>query len=328
MQKDLNYYISKFRDLNVNKRGGIAPYQPLLLLSVIDLIGQGYILDNKIYLTTTLMSVFVKYRSQLSTPNYQADLAQPFFYMSRADQTFWHLKPKPGCEEIVGSGLRLNKVSLLLKNVEYAYLDDELFAILQSSINRNTLIGIITAKWFADKIPQIQKLFSFTPFQIKYSQSLTNQSSPILASESIEDSVYNIDKPNIEDIVRDTTFRKMVTAFYDYRCVFCRLRIVSITNENIVDGSHIKPFSKFKDDNYTNGIALCKNHHWAFDHGWFGVDDDYRILIPNNRFDEQPPANSKEMKDFHGEHICLPDEKEFYPSVEALQWHRERWNIA
>jgi len=43
-----------------------------------------------------------------------------------------------------------------------------------------------------------------------------------------------------------------------------------------------------------NGLALCKNHHWAFDRGWFGVDDDCRIVIPWDRFIEE--ERSKKLK--------------------------------
>jgi putative restriction endonuclease len=47
-----------------------------------------------------------------------------------------------------------------------------------------------------------------------------------------------------------------------------------------------------------NGLALCKNHHWAFDHGWFGVDEDYRIVIPQEQFIEEPAVESLEMVAF------------------------------
>jgi putative restriction endonuclease len=39
--------------------------------------------------------------------------------------------------------------------------------------------------------------------------------------------------------------------------------------------------------------ALWKNHHWAFDHGWFGAGDDYRIVIPQGRFMEEPAVESR-----------------------------------
>jgi putative restriction endonuclease len=118
MEKNLAYYAHKFRTLRVNVNKGVTPYQPLLLLSVIELIGQKYISENKIHLTPELISIFVKYRSQLSPSHYQADLAQPFFFMSRVKEPFWHLKPKLGKEAVLDSGTRLNKINLLRSNIE------------------------------------------------------------------------------------------------------------------------------------------------------------------------------------------------------------------
>jgi putative restriction endonuclease len=62
---------------------------------------------------------------------------------------------------------------------------------------------------------------------------------------------------------------------------------------NMLDGAHIQPFAEFRGDRFVNGLALCKNHHWAFDHGWFGVDDDYRVLIPQERFTEEQAVESR-----------------------------------
>lgn len=328
MQKDLNYYKHRFQNFRVNPVGGIAPYQPILLLSIIELIDRGIIKENRIYLTTTLMSVFVKYRSQLSTPRYQADLAQPFFFLSRAKNPYWFLQPKSGFEEILDTGAKLNTINLLMRSVSYAFFEDELFVLLESSINRGILIAAIITEYFSDKTSQIQKLFGINPLPVRYSQ-VGSDNGILIASEQYDNAAYKSDSnKNIEEIVRDATFRRNIKALYDYRCAFCKIRIVSINDENILDGSHIKPFSEFKDDSYTNGISLCKNHHWAFDHGWFGIASDHKIIIPRNRFDEQPPDNSKSMSDFHEELIYLPDQQEFYPRDESLQWHRERWNIA
>jgi putative restriction endonuclease len=118
-----------------------------------------------------------------------------------------------------------------------------------------------------------------------------------------------------------------VISLYDQRCVFCRLKVISYSNENIVDGAHIKPFSTFRDNRYTNGLALCKNHHWAFDRGWFGIDDNYKILIPPDRLVEEPPPQTRSMMNFRGEQILLPQQERFFPDPEALSWHREHWQI-
>jgi putative restriction endonuclease len=323
MEKDLAYYAHKFRTLRVNVNRGVTPYQPLLILSVIELIGQKYISENKIHLTPELISIFVKYRSQLSPSHYQADLAQPFFFMSRVKEPFWHLKPKPGKEAVLDSGTRLNKINLLRRNIEYAYLDLELFDYLESPISRNSLISVLVDKWFAVQPKHIEKLMGINPFQsFSYLQAEKHRQLP-LASELDAIKPYET-----VEVVRDTTFRRNIVMLYDYRCAFCQLRIIAGDETNIVDGAHIKPFAKFKDDSYTNGISLCKNHHWAFDHGWFGIDSEYRIVIRENWIDENSPSGIKSMNEYHHENIVLPHDEEFLPDRDFLAWHRGKWDIA
>lgn len=322
MPKDLIYYIRCFTSLNVNTVGGKAPYQPLLLLAILELVEQELIQENKIYLSLELISTFAKFRSQLSTPNYQADLAQPFFFLSRAKNPFWYLEPRPGAENMLQSGVRLNRLNLLRKNIDHARLDDELFELIQSPINRAALIAAIASKWFPDKLEQISTLFQIHSFQeIRYS---LRETGALYSSSNLSDQATK----DFENIVRDATFRKNVVSLYEQRCAFCKMRIISHDSGDIVDGAHIKPFSRFKDDSYTNGLALCKNHHWAFDHGWFGIDDDYRIVVPPDRLIEEPPDASKRMADFHQEFIHLPNQTDFHPRLDALEWHREHWQIA
>jgi putative restriction endonuclease len=128
--------------------------------------------------------------------------------------------------------------------------------------------------------------------------------------------------------VRTAAFRRIVVSLYEQRCAFCRLKIVSSGSQTIVDGAHILPFAEFRDDRFDNGLALCKNHHWAFDRGWFGISDDYRIVIPPDRFHEEAPAEARSMREFQGEAIWLPEQARYQPRREALEWHREFWRIA
>lgn len=124
-----------------------------------------------------------------------------------------------------------------------------------------------------------------------------------------------------KSIVRNSFFRKLVVREYDYRCAFCKLRITRDPNQNIVDGAHIKPFSEFLDSKIDNGLSLCKNHHWAFDLGWFSVDDNYRILVAQDLDDDSPYTRA--MKDFDRELIALPSNERYFPRLESLKWHRD-----
>ena len=218
--------------------------------------------------------------------------------------------------------MRLNRLNLLRKNIDYAKLDDELFDLAKSPVNRAALIAAIVSKWFPDKIEQIQNLFHLDSFQdIRYS---LRESGALYSTDALSDKEVK----EFEEIVRDTTFRRNVVSLYGQKCAFCKLRIISRDSGDIVDGAHIKPFSRFKDDSYTNGLSLCKNHHWAFDHGWFSIDDNYKIIIPGDRFIEEPPEASKRMQEFQGELIHLPNQIDFHPRSEALEWHRQHWQIA
>jgi putative restriction endonuclease len=317
--KDLSHYVRQIHKLRVNKVGGQAPYQPLLLLSLIELVEQDIVIDNYFAISSELISIFIKYRDRLSNGYYQADLAQPFYHMSKKDDAFWHLEPKPGHEEVLRSGGRLNTLKKLKDNVLYGYFDLELFEILQNRIYRTTLISTIIDQWFPgefEKVKELLQIHSFEQLRLR----LKDSGGAIYSVEDVKDELVNE--------VRDAAFRKNLLILYDQRCTFCKLRIVSMFGENIIDGAHIKPFSKFRDNHYTNGLALCKNHHWAFDRGWFGVDQEYKVIVPHDRFAEEPPEASISMHHFHGKRISLPIQEDAYPSQEALRWHREAWKIA
>ncbi|MBE9139763.1 hypothetical protein IQ254_21620 [Nodosilinea sp. LEGE 07088] len=72
----------------------------------------------------------------------------------------------------------------------------------------------------------------------------------------------------------------------------------------------------------------AKNHHWAFDHGWFGIDSDYRILIKQGWLDEDAPSDLRFIQEYHNQEILLPHDEEFFPDLNALAWHRTEWEIA
>ncbi|KAM3100658.1 hypothetical protein ACKFKG_00545 [Phormidesmis sp. 146-35] len=73
---------------------------------------------------------------------------------------------------------------------------------------------------------------------------------------------------------------------------------------------------------------VCKNHHWAFDRGWFGISDRYRIVVPPDRVHEDALENTRSLRAFDGEAILLPDQEGYRPRLDALVWHRSFWKIA
>ncbi|MEO0759573.1 MAG: HNH endonuclease [Cyanobacteria bacterium J06648_16] len=319
--KDLDYYSKRIKKLRVDRSRGTAPYQPLLLLALFELVEQEIVTDNRFPVSPELISIFIKYRNRLSLPKFKADPAQPFYHMSKPKLAFWHLQPKPGHDLVVQSKSRLNTLQQLRDHIEYGFFDTELFELLQNPVSRNALIAQILQVWFPNKTEELQKIFevnSFEQLQLK----LKEQGGAVYSVGEIKQ------EEDVDSFVRDAAFRRNVIALYNQQCAFCRLRIVGRFNEDIVDGAHIKPFATFRDNRYTNGLALCKNHHWAFDRGWFSIDNNYKIVVSSERFKEDALPNTRPMRAFGGEKIALPEQERFFPSFEALEWHREYWKIA
>ena len=310
MSKDLLYYCKKFAKLRVDRVRGIAPHKPILLLSAIALIQQGIIRQNRIFLSPELIATFLKYWSFLGSESHRSDIAQPFFHLQ--SEGFWHLKAKAGFEPVINSKVKIKTLSGLRDSVQYAYFDDELFELIQNLSSRNSLIDILVNNWFSDKSSQIEQLFQVNSFQ-EFQDRLRERGGAVYSVDEVED--------ESKLIVRDAAFRRIVVSAYEYRCAFCALQVLNSLNQHIVDGAHIKPFSQFRDDRFDNGLSLCKNHHWAFDRGWFTVDDDYRIFVSKDLREESPHAQT--MRDFHGQNIVLPAQQSYLPRIEALRWHRE-----
>ena len=309
MTRGLNYYAKKFANLRVSRSSGVAPNKPILLLSIIELITQGKIQQNQVTLSPELIATFLSLWGQLE-PVRKPDIGMPFFHL-KGDK-FWHHQPKPGFESAIASGVRIRSISLLRETVQYAYFDEELFALLLNPTSRVELTDILISAWFSNKTQEIEQLLQVDAFQ-DWQDSLRSQGGRVYQPEALEDEQTSI--------VRDAAFRTIVVSSYDYRCAFCGLQVFNSLGQNIVDGAHIKPFSQFYDDRINNGLSLCKNHHWAFDRFWFTINDDYTILVDENLREDSP--NAKPMREFQGQCILLPTNEQYHPREDAIRWHRQ-----
>jgi putative restriction endonuclease len=299
MPKDLAYYVKKFSSKSTSNKIGLnvspgAPNKPILLLSVIEMITTRQITRNQIPFNAELIATFLKLWSHLGGDR-KSDIGLPFYHLT--SDGFWHYQMKVGFEGLIATKVKIRTPSTIRETVEYGYLDSELWQLLQNPQDRSILTHTLIDSWFKGKTQDIEPLLQVNAF----------------AEVELKDEATVI--------VRDGAFRKIVVSTYNHTCAFCGLQILDSDGKNIVDGSHIKPFSKFYDDRIDNGLSLCKNHHWAFDRGWFTINDDYRIIVAD-RIREVSP-NAKPMREFIGDRINLPVQQQYYPRLDALRWHRE-----
>jgi hypothetical protein len=102
-----------------------------------------------------------------------------------------------------------------------------------------------------------------------------------------------------------------------------------------VDAAHILPWAKYDLDVVPNGLCLCKQHHWAFDHLLIGIVADgsgFRIGLTDlaaRAFGDNPAALA-ELKRFTGAvpENRLPSNKSEWPSAEFLLRFYEDVGIA
>ncbi len=120
-------------------------------------------------------------------------------------------------------------------------------------------------------------------------------------------------------VARSIVFRQSLIELYKGACAVCR-RGLRIGESWEVEGAHIVPRHRLGCDDARNGLALCKTHHWAFDMGLFGIDFDYRVVVPNEimEIDENKP-----LEEIRGVKLFEPENLALAPHVEALEWHRK-----
>ena len=76
-------------------------------------------------------------------------MALPFFHLT--GDKFWHLMPNPGFEATIQARVKLRSLSALRSAVKYAYVDEELFALLSDPKSRSELTTILIQAWFPEK---------------------------------------------------------------------------------------------------------------------------------------------------------------------------------
>jgi putative restriction endonuclease len=121
------------------------------------------------------------------------------------------------------------------------------------------------------------------------------------------------------------SFRLRVLEAYQSQCAFCRLR-----RAELLDAAHIIPDSHpLGEPRVSNGLALCKIHHAAFDRHFIGVTPDYTIVIRPELLEEQDgPMLRHGIQEMHGRRLILPQKRSEYPDRDRLALRYELFRKA
>lgn len=295
-----------------------APHKPFLLLSVIDGVEQGWIRNNKITLCQPLIDTFSLYWDTVMGER-QTTIAHPFFYMKSS--LFWKLRYKPGVSVIQGTP----SVARLRKKISHAEIDRTLFAMMADRHDREILRRLIISEFFSSETDShIQEIREFGRSSFDYASSLDELlKSPFeIDHTKDEGNVYQ----TVNQQVRDRGFSMKVRMAYGNTCAVCRGKVITPEGRTLVDSAHILPFNTTNNNDPRNGLALCKTHHWMFDHYMLTVRPDYRLQLSDwLRLEDN---NAEETLRWADSEILLPAESGLFPAGVALQDHNKRFEEA
>ena len=309
---DLNDYLAAFRHLNVNRVGGRAsPHKPCMLLAVLGLSDSGHLERNEIRFEPPLLERYAKFFAVVRTETDHPNPYFPFFHL-RSDR-FWHLKALPGRDAVVEAMDTARSIAAIKENVEYAYLDHDLYRLVHDPAARAALREELVVGWFGSRRMELEAVLQEERQTDLYETALR---------QSAAGTPLKVMEVPVEP-VRSAAFRRIVSEIYDYRCAASGWRIILPDNETaMVEAAHIIPFAESHDDDPRNGIALTPSFHWAMDRNLIAPGPDYKWHVSttlDKRF-----ADNKPLLDLAGQSLILPKDKRMWPREDALRWQVNR----
>lgn len=122
-------------------------------------------------------------------------------------------------------------------------------------------------------------------------------------------------KNDISQLFTEKQFRDFVSVAYQHKCAITGT-VIEYKDLNNLETAHIRPKSHGGPFLPCNGMTLCRDFHWAFDHGFLALSDDYRVMVSKK-------APSPLLLPYDGKAIFLPTEPFFQPELEYVQYHRK-----
>lgn len=287
--------IKKLAKLRVDRSKGVAPHKPLLLLVLLELARSESLPDPIVALTPDLAFRFSVYWSIVAHRRSQPpDIRLPFHH-TRSSKLWTTLKAD-GTE------------STHRDSTSTIRLSDEFFVALQSADFRQAAGYTLISNYFehAEQVALYEMSGIDSPEDSTALDELATQADNEARAEG-----------------RTARFRVDVVAAYCHTCALTGYRVTTITGHSIVDAAHVHQFARSRNDDPQNGIALCKNAHWLFDLGLWSIDDDYRVIVASEFFEEACPTQES-LASMEGKMLTLPRDKTSWPTAQNLTWHRTK----
>lgn len=121
-------------------------------------------------------------------------------------------------------------------------------------------------------------------------------------------------------IFNSSLFHDLVMHAYNYKCAITG-KVIRYKEGKIdlfnLEAAHIKPQAHQGTFLPCNGIAMSRDMHFAFDKGFFTIDDEYKVRV------SEKIKDSWFYEEYNGKKMFVPIEPFYRPQQVFLQHHRE-----
>lgn len=269
------------------------PHKPVLILSVLDALAAGTATPERIEWSNRLRERFARYFEIVQLVDDKCTPENPFLYLK--SDGFW-LPVR-----ITESGEKPLEAPPIVADANaggvLARFIQDWRGLLADPASRSVLREAIIVRYF-----------------------------PAYASRlaEVQDWVFDGEAGQREASGRSAAFRRQILEIYDYQCCACGLRIwIPERRLTFVDAAHVIPFSESRNDHPTNGIALCKNHHWAMDQGLIAPAPE-GIWRVSREVDGRRSKGEEELKRLDKQPMLRPVEAAYAPDNKGLVWRFAR----
>ncbi len=306
MSDDRDKWLNRLRKLNPNRSRvkGAAPHKPCLLLSILDMAQDGELQQqNDLQLLQLTPGLHVRFNafSSLTLPRWggKVDLTYPFYYLK--SQGFW--KALDAAHQPAAS----------VEGTRWIQIDPVFLDLIQDPDFRRRARIILVETYF----PAVERVSLYAllgvPAQTIEFQKELNLVTAETATQALKQG-------------RSARFSVQVVCGYQHTCALTGYRIITQKGESGVEAAHIEPWAKARNNDIHNGLALSRNMHWAFDRGLWSVDDQFRILIQPERFQEWGPDDLG-LATYQRRELQFAPTASLRPGTDYLRRHRQLWGF-
>lgn len=178
---------------------------------------------------------------------------------------------------------------------------------------RTALRRVLLQSYFPKSEQAVRNVELLNPIEVEADRLIAAADAPF----RLRKTQAEVDSDGLDGAyVRRAAFPRVIKELYGAACAVCGMDVRNGQSEALlIDAAHVVPFSVSHNDDPRNGLALCRNHHAGFDHGWYSVAENYKIVVSQRLVQSIPYIRC-------GEPLRLPENTKYAPAREALAWHR------